>query len=491
MCSLKDATIILNSEKNIKALAARAAACYNPEEETSFRIETTPMFTRDKNFYKAFLRLCLALMLEQAVILSVNLADNLMLGTYSEAALSGVAAVNQIQFVFQQVVYGIGNALIILGSQYWGQKRLKEIRCVAAIGIRLELALALALFALVSLFPEGALRIFTDQPLFIDQGVQYLKIMRFSYLFFALTAVLLSSMRVVESVKIALRVSLVSLIINICINYLLISGKFGAPEMGARGAAIGTLTARIVEFVIVLCFVLRDQKLGLRLKHMLHLDRALLGDFIRVALPVLGAALLWGVSNAMQTVILGHMNDSAIAAQSISNTVFLLLKVTSVGASSAASVLIGKTVGEGDLDRVKQYTRTLQLIFVGIGLMLGAIMLVIRIPLLGIYAPKISAETYRLANAYMLIQAAVLVVMSYQMPVNAGVIRGGGDARFILVVDLITTFTFIPLAFLGGLVWGWPAIAVIVCVNVDQALKCIPAFFRVNSYKWVKKLTRG
>lgn len=447
------------------------------------------MFTRDRDFYKSFLRLCLALMLEQAVILSVNLADNLMLGTYSEAALSGVAAVNQIQFVYQQIVYGVGNALIVLGSQYWGQRRLGEIRDLASIAVRMEILLALVLFTVVSLFPEGALRLFTSQPLFIAEGVAYLKIMRWSYLFFALTAVLLSTMRVVESVKIALRVSVVSLLINVCINYLLISGKFGAPELGARGAAIGTLAARMVEFCIVLIFVLRDERLGLRMQHLLQVNWSLVRDFVRVAMPVLGGALLWGGANALQTIILGHMNDSAIAAQSISNTVFLLLKVTAVGAASAASVLIGKTVGENDMPRVRVYTRTLQLIFVGIGVLLCALMLVIRVPLLRIYAPKISQETYALANAYMLIQAAVLLVMSYQMPVNTGIIRGGGDTRYVLILDTIVVLVFIPLAALGGFVWNWPPVAVIVCVNIDQALKCIPAFIRVNSYRWVKKLT--
>ena len=448
------------------------------------------MFTKDREFYKSFLRLCVALMLEQAVILSVNLADNLMLGTYSQAALSGVAAVNQIQFVYQQLVYGIGNALIVLGSQYWGQKRLKEIRSIAGIGVRLEIALALILLTLVSLFPEGALRIFTDQANYVAEGVAYLKIIRFSYLFFAVTAVLLSTMRVVESVKIALRVSVMSLIINVGINYLLIGGNLGAPELGARGAAIGTLTARVVEFIVVGTYVLRDKKLGLRLRHLLEHNGQLVRDFIRISIPTLGAAFLWGIANALQTVILGHMNDSAIAAQSISNTVFLLLKVTAVGAASAASVLIGKTVGEGDMDRLKQYTRTLQLIFVGVGLALGAIMLLIRIPLLGVYAPKISQETYDLANAYMLIQAAVLVGMSYQMPVNTGIIRGGGDTRFVLILDLVAMGVFIPLAWMGGLVWNWPAIAVIVCVNMDQFLKCIPADIRVNRYSWVHKLTR-
>lgn len=448
------------------------------------------MFTRDKDFYKTFLRLCFALMLEQAVILSVNLADNLMLGTYSQEALSGVAAVNQIQFVFQQIVYAIGNALIILGSQYWGQKRLGEIRAISAIGVRLEIALAVVLFALVSLFPQGALRIFTDQPLFVEQGVAYIKIMRFSYIFFALTAVLLSTMRVVESVKIALRVSVVSLLLNVCINYVLISGRFGAPEMGVRGAAVGTLTARIVECCIVAGFVLRDRKLGMRLQDLFVKNAVLVKDYIRVAMPTLAAALLWGVAIAMQTVILGHMDDSAIAAQSISNTVFLLLKVTAVGASSAAAVIIGKTVGEGDMVKVKEYARTLQLLFVGVGILLASVMLVVRVPLLRVYAPKITPETYRLANIYMLIQSAVLLFMSYQMPVNTGIIRGGGDTRFILIIDTISVSTFVPLAALGGLVWGWPPIAVIICVNIDQFLKCFPAFIRCNGYKWARKLTR-
>ena len=449
------------------------------------------MLVRDKSFYKTFLRLCVTLMLEQAVILSVNLADNLMLGSYSETALSGVAAVNQIQFVLQQLVYAVSNAMIVLGSQYWGQKRVGEVRRLSSIGLRAGLLIALLLFIAVSLFPNAALALFTDSAAIAAEGVKYLSIIRFSYLFFAATTVMLGTMRIAESVRIALRVSIVALIVNVSINYLLIAGRLGAPEMGVRGAAIGTLIARIVEFVIVARHLFRKEKsLAMKPRDYLSIDRAMLHDFVRVGTPVIITAGLWGVSNALQTVILGHLSDSAIAAQSISSTIFLLLKSTSVGAASAASVLIGKTVGEGDMDRLKQYSRTLQLIFIGIGIAEGAIMLLIRIPLLGVYAGTIARETYDLANAYMLIQAVVLVVMSYQMPVNTGIIRGGGDTRFVLILDTVAISTFIPLAWLGGLVWHWPAIAVIICVNIDQFLKCFPAFFRVNSYKWVRKLTR-
>ena len=447
--------------------------------------------TRDRAFYQSFLRLCLTLMLEQAVILSVNLADNMMLGAYSEEALSGVAAVNQIQFVYQQLVYGVTNGLLVLGTQYWGQKRVAEIRRLSAIGLRLETALAVALFVLVSVFSRPALRIFTPNEAFIAQGVDYLRIVRFSYPFFALTALMLGTMRMVESVRIALRVSIISLCLNVAVNYLLIFGRLGAPEMGVRGAAVGTLAARAAECVIVAVHMFRREKtLDIHLRDYRRIDRAMLRDVLRVGTPVLITSALWGVSNALQTVILGHMSDSAISAQSISSTVFLLLKVTSVGAASAASVMIGRTVGTGDIGKVREYSRTLQAMFLCIGAVLALMMLSLRRPLLRVY--RVSDETRALADAYMVIQSVVLFTMSYQMPVNTGIIRGGGDTRFVLWLDLISIWGVVmPLSLLGAFVWHWPPVAVIICLNADQCFKCVPAFLRVRGDRWIKRLTRA
>ena len=447
--------------------------------------------TRDRAFYQSFLRLCLTLMLEQAVILSVNLADNMMLGAYSEEALSGVAAVNQIQFVYQQLVYGVTNGLLVLGTQYWGQKRVAEIRRLSAIGLRLETALAVVLFVLVSVFSRPALRIFTPNEAFIAQGVDYLRIVRFSYPFFALTALKLGTMRMVESVRIALRVSIISLCLNVAINYLLIFGRLGAPEMGVRGAAVGTLAARAAECVIVAVHMFRREKtLDIHLRDYRRIDRAMLRDVLRVGTPVLITSALWGVSNALQTVILGHMSDSAISAQSISSTVFLLLKVTAVGAASAASVMIGRTVGTGDIGKVREYSRTLQAMFLCIGAVLALMMLSLRRPLLRVY--RVSDETRALADAYMVIQSVVLFTMSYQMPVNTGIIRGGGDTRFVLWLDLISIWGVVmPLSLLGAFVWHWPPVAVIICLNADQCFKCVPAFLRVRGDRWIRRLTRA
>ena len=449
------------------------------------------MFTKDRNFYRSFAVLCLTLMLEQAVILSVNLADNIMLGRYSESALSGVAAVNQIQFVLQQIVFGVSSGMIVLGSQYWGQKRTGEIRMLSSIAMRAALGVAIALFIAVSLFPEQTLRLFTRDAAIVAEGVAYLKIIRFTYLFFAASSILLGTMRVVESVQIALRVSMLSLVLNCSINYVLIYGRFGAPEMGVRGAAIGTLTARIVELLVFAWYVfVRDRRVSMQPSDFLSADREMARDFFRVASPVILTQTLWGLANALQTVILGHISAVAIAAQSISSNVFLLLKVASVGASSAAAILIGKAIGEGkDLSVLKEYTRTLQALFVAIGLVLGAALMIIRVPLLRVY--NISDETRALANAYMIIQSVVLVTMSYQMPTNGGIIRGGGDTRFVMILDLISIWGIVlPFSCLAAFVWRLSPIIVIILLNSDQVFKCVPAFIRVNSYKWIKRLTR-
>ena len=210
-----------------------------------------------------------------------------------------------------------------------------------------------------------------------------------------------------------------------------------------------------------------------------------------MAAPVILTSAVWGVSNALQTVILGHMDKTTIAAQSISSNVFLLLKAASVGASSAASILIGKTIGSNrGIQKIREYTRTLQVLFVGIGLILGLALFALREPILNVYN-NISPETRSLANVYMMIQSAVLVTMSYQMPTNGGIIRGGGDTKYAMLLDVISIWGIVlPASYLAAFVFGANPVTVILLLNSDQAFKCIPAFIRANGYKWVKKLTR-
>ena len=152
-------------------------------------------------------------------------------------------------------------------------------------------------------------------------------------------------------------------------------------------------------------------------------------------------------------------------------------------------MIIGKAVGAGDMEKVREYTRTLQLLFIGIGLTLALMFTSVRFPLLSVY--NITDETRRMANAFMNIQTITIFTMSYQMCVNAGIIRGGGDTVFILKLDMLSIVGIVlPLSFLSAFVWHLSPVAVTFILNSDQVFKCVPAFVRVNSYRWVKKLTR-
>ncbi len=448
------------------------------------------VIVRDKRFYRTFVLLALPIILQNVISLSVNLTDNLMLGRFSESALSGVTAVNQIQFIYQNLLIGIGDGLVILASQYWGKRDTDSIRKISSVAMRTALVLMLALFVIVSLFPTQVVGLFTKDTAIIAEGVNYLNIVRFTYPFFCVTTILLAVLRSTEVVKIAFYLSVSTLCINFCINWVLIYGHFGMPRLGVRGAAIGTLTARIVECVIILLYIKKKEtNLHLKLKDFLHLDRIILSDYYRVSIPIIFVAAMWGVNTAMQTAILGHLTSSAIAANSMASNLFLIVKTVAVGSSSTANVLIGKAIGQGDMKTVKDYAKTFQVLFVCMGICCGILLFALTEPVLSLYS--FSEESRQLARSFLHILCVVMVGMSYQMPVNSGIIKGGGATRYAMILDLVSIWCIvIPLSFVMAFVVKASPIVVVWCLNLDQLFKCVPAFIKVNYGNWAKKLTR-
>lgn len=444
----------------------------------------------NKQFYKNFFSMYAALVLQNVITLSVNLADNIMLGAYSETSLAGVAAVNQIQFVYQQLLIAVGEGMVILCSQYWGKKQIRPMKKIAAVAMQTALCNAVILFVLVSLFPERAVGLFTTDGPIIAEGAGYLKIIRFTYLFFAVTQLLLAILRSVEVVKIAFYLSIMAFFVNCGINYCLIFGNFGAPEMGTCGAAIGTLTARVLEIAVLILFIVKKEKqLNLRLSDYLQFDRTLSKDYFRITAPLLFTQGLWGINTALQTAILGHMTAAAIAANSAASTLFLVVKSTAVGAASTASIIIGKTIGSGNMELVRKYSKRLQKMFVGIGLVSAVFLFFIRIPVLSLY--DLQPATKEMANRFLIILSVACAGMSYQMPTNVGIIRGGGDAAYVVKLDLISIWCIVlPISFIMAFVVKASPAIVVCCLNADQIFKCVPAFIKANYGHWARKLTR-
>ena len=448
------------------------------------------LFTRDAGFYRTFFPLLLTIALQQLAALTVNLVDNLMLGTYAELALSGATLVNQLQFVLQQIAAGIGLGIVVLASQYWGQGRTEPIKKIIAIGMKFGFAAGLIFFLLTTFLPRQVLSLFTDDGEVIEEGLRYLYIMRWTYLLFALSNSLMYAFQSVETALIGTLMSLSTIAINACLNYVFIYGHFGAPELGVTGAAFATLVSRTAELLIILLYAfLRDRKLRMKPRDLLGFDGTYLRDYVKVAAPVIVSGLLWGVAQAAQTAVLGHIGARVIAANSIAVTVSQVFAVFGMATANVASVVTGKTVGEGKLDKVRAYSKTMQGIFLALGLVLGALLFIFKDPILGVY--RISEETRALTRSFLTILSVTTVGSCYEYPVEGGIIGGGGSTKYAAVTDNLFMWLFtIPSAVLSAFVFHFPPAVTYCFLKADQLLKCIPNGITVNRYRWVKILTR-
>ena len=448
------------------------------------------IFVKERSFYRTMFGLLIIIALQQFAALVVNLVDNLMLGRYTELALSGATLVNQLQFVLQQVAAGIGLGIVVLASQYWGQKRIPEIKKIISVGMKCGMLVGIIFFVLGMLIPTQLLSVFTSDPAVIAEGAKYLKIMVWTYLLFSVSNSLMYALQSVETVMIGTIMSVSTICINFCFNYCLIYGNFGFPEMGIRGAAVATVISRSVELILILVYVLFiDKKLKAKLKDLFSFDMMFLKDYIRVAMPVIVSGFLWGIAQAAQTAVLGHINAQVIAANSIAVTISQVFAVFGMSSANVASVMTGKTIGEGKLDKVRAYAKTMQGIFLCLGISMGILIFIFRGPIIGFY--KISDETRSLSLSFLAILSITTVGSCYEYPVEGGIIAGGGSTKYQAIVDNLFMWLFtIPFSAMSAYVFHFSPIVTYCFLKADQLLKCIPNGITVNRFRWVRILTR-
>ena len=447
------------------------------------------LFTRDRTFYRTFFPLLLVITLQQLAALAVNMADNIMLGTYTELALSGATLVNQIQFTLQQIAAGIGMGIVVLASQYWGQKRTDPIKKILNVGVKFGLLVGILFFVIAKLAPCQVLSLFTDDSAVIAEGVRYLRVICWTYLIFSVSNSLMYSLQSVETAMIGTVMSVSTICINICLNYCFIYGNFGAPELGIVGAAVATLISRTVELIIILVYVLvLDKKLKMKWAELLRFDFSYLGSYLRTSAPMVVSGMLWGVAQAAQTAVLGHISATVIAANSIATVIFQIFAVVGMSSANAASVTMGKTIGEGRADMVRPYAKTMQAVFLLIGLFFGALMFVMKDAIVGLYA--VSEQAKSMAVRFLTVLSVTTVGTCYEYPVESGIIAGGGVTKYAAFVDNLFMWLFtIPSAFLSAFVFEFPPVVTFCFLKADQLLKCIPNAITCNHYRWVRVLT--
>ena len=448
------------------------------------------IITRDKRFYRLLFSIALLIAVQNLITFMVSMVDTLMVGALGEIQLSAVSIANNLFFVLTILMFGLAGGSNIMISQYWGKGNVKTIHKILAIMYRVCLLIT-GIFIFIALFlPKYFMGIFTTDKAVIDFGASYLRIVCIGYLFYSITNCTIMMLRSVKTVSISIIVYTASLVVNSILNWILIFGNLGAPELGIRGAAIATVCARITEFSIVLVFMfIYERKIGLKIEHLLKLDKEILKDYVGLCTPVLCNELLWAIGASMISVIVGRMGTEVVAANSINGVAHQFVTVFIFGMSNATAVIIGNTIGEGKKEKAKEYAYSIGIFSVVMGCISGLMILLIKPFVVDFY--NVSYSTKLIAMEIMTVTSGIIVFQSLASNFMMGVLRGGGDAKFVLINDLIFMWLVaIPGGFFVAFVLELPVALVFLVIKCDEILKSLTSVYRVISGKWVNDVTK-
>ena len=442
----------------------------------------------DSKFYRDVVKIALPVAMQSVITTGVNLVDTIMLGSLGETALSASSLANQFITLFTFLCMGVSMGASVLTSRFWGSQDLFSLKKVITVALRSGVLLALAFTVANVLFSRQIMSLYTQEQPVIDAGAEYLIWSTATFLLMGLSTVSTNIMRSVGLPHLPFIGAVSAFLINIGANWIFIFGKFGAPRMGVAGAAVGTVIARLVEFCIIVgYFLLADKHVRYRVKDLFSPCREMVGEFLRISVPVMLSDGLLGVGENVLAIIMGHIGSQFVSANAITLVVQRISTIFITGISFSSCFIIGKTLGEGSVPRAQKQGNTFLLLGLAIGAAAGGIIFLISGPMVGFY--DVEAGTKDIALQLMDALSLIAIFRSANSILTKGVLRGGGDTRFLVAADTLTMWCFaIPLGALAGLVLHLPAFWVFLLLHIDQIIKAVWCVFRLKSGKWVKTI---
>lgn len=445
---------------------------------------------RDPELWKMLICIGMPIAVQNLLTSLTQMMDTIMLGELGDIPLTASSLANQFFFIFSLFIFGMCGGGSILTAQYWGKKELEPIKTIMAMVLRVVVAVGVVSMIGILVFPERVMGIYTSDPTVIAEGVKYLKIVAPIYVFFGISCTITTLFRSVEVVRLAVVSNLMTLCVNVTLNYMLIFGKCGMPALGLEGAAYATLIARFMELLVVIIYVVFIEKeLRFTPKVLLRRDQALAVDLRRYCLPVVTNELIWSVGISMQTALFGHLSTLAVSANTIISVVQNLSTLVIFGVANAACVIIGKTIGEGDIKLAEARGKSIQIFAVMLGVVSALTILLCRDFMVDFY--NVEEATKILAKEMLLVAAVIVLFISYGGTCIIGILRGGGDAKFSLLIEIIALWgVSVPLGYIAGLWLQLPIVVVFALFKSDEIVKVIFCFFRLRKDKWINEVTR-
>lgn len=455
------------------------------------------IFGLDRGFYRQVVVLALPIALQSLISIGVNMLDTVMLGRLGEAELSAASLANQFISIYHIFCMGIGMGASVLVSRYWGMRELEPEKSMTAlkkticIMLRITVVLAIVFAGITLLAPERVMRMYTDSEGIIERGVIYLRYSVVTYFFLGLSLVCTIVLRSVGQVKMPLFVSIGTFFVNLVANYGLIFGKLGMPRLGIAGAAVATMISRLFEAAVICGYLFAfDKKIRFRPRHFIMKTGDLLGEYIRISIPVLISDAILAFGNNAVAMVIGRLGDNFVAANAITSVTQQLSNVMIQGVCQAGAIMTGQTLGENSREKAQDQAFG----FLGVGFILGLlsagfIMLVSR-PVISFY--HVGEQTAGMAQQLMEAISLIVVFQATNSIMTKGVLRGGGDTKMLMLADNIFLWVLsIPLGIVAAFLWGAPPFWIYISLKADQIAKAVWCICRLQSGKWVKKIYTG
>ena len=441
---------------------------------------------RDASFLRKLQVIAIPVIVQNLINFSVTAADTIMVGQLGDAQLSAVAISNKVTFLYMVTAFGVAGGCGVLAAQYWGAGNRQRVREIIAFMYRIMTGVTILFASLAFFFPDFVLGIIISDSEVIAEGVRYLRIMSVGYLFFGFTTAGIGVLRSTGTVKIAMVVSSVSLMISVVLNYGLIFGNFGLPALGVPGAAIATSTARAVEFLILTIYLFKVEKqVAFRPGQLFRRSAGVGRSFAVHASPVMVNEVGWALANFLIGVIVGRMGREFVNANAIATLLVQFVGVAILGLAGASATIVGNSIGAGEREQAGRYANGMLVLSILVGIVGFAVVQAVRLPLIELYEISETARAY--ARQITHVVSVNTVFHSVSLVAVLGTLRGGGDTKFAMLLDVVFIWLIaIPLGAIAGLWLGWPVFAVYIILRSEDVFKAAVVLWRVPRGKWLR-----
>lgn len=448
-------------------------------------------FIFEKQFLLNMLAIAVPIALQNMISFGVAMMDSVMLGGLGDKAISAANLGGQPFSLLMSIGFGLSSGGSVLIAQYWGRGDVARIRTVMRLSMQIVFTASSLMTLVCLLFPQQVMGLYSNEAEIVAAAAQYLQLVALSYLPYSISNNYIMSLRAVEKVTVSAAIYGTSFFVNVFFNYVFIFGAFGAPALGVRGAAVGTILARCSELLLVTIYMYaKEDTIGFRFSDCFRLKNEMIQDYTRHSLPVLGNELLWGLGISVTAAIIGRIGSVFVTANSIAAVLNQLALVSVIGVGNAAAVITGKLIGEGRMQRAKRAANTILLGSVFVGMFNCAMIFIMRPIFLSFY--RITPEAYAAAYTVMGVLALLHLSLAIDITCIIGILRGGGDTKMAFAFDCGALWMVsVPMGVLSGLVWGWPVPLVYVMLKLDSPIKTILSLIRLKSGAWIRNVTNS